>query len=183
MQRIREPFDMSPCSRPAVCVESTGGEGWDRAADEQSLQPMINRPALTSNGQPGRYLLPTPLADDVFRGFLPGLRFFEGKGVENPSLGQSSPTPPGLTACAKHASGLDPFSGGAQAPREMLEPFAGRGGLPCPLDRRDRLGRQRFEEAISSMHNIDQNGLGNGRAALAERYHTVPARLSIMITI
>ena len=33
------------------------------------------------------------------------------------------------------------------------------------------------------MHNIDQNGLGNGRALLAERYHTVPARLSIMITI
>ena len=34
---------------------------------------MIDRPALTSNGQPGRHLLPTPLADDVFRGFLPGL--------------------------------------------------------------------------------------------------------------
>ena len=33
------------------------------------------------------------------------------------------------------------------------------------------------------MHDIDENGLGNGRAALAERYHTVPFWLSIMIAI
>ena len=78
-QQLRRTRHGTP---PAAVGQPARGRRGDAAQGERRrLRLRLQRPLLFPP------LLPPPT-----RGFLPGLRFFEGKGLENPGLGQSPPS-------------------------------------------------------------------------------------------